>query len=331
MSELEGKTSKADKSERLLQLTCVLLFSQRGLTKQEIFSAIKSYADARRQGISEESLNRMFERDKADLRATGIQVETPAYPSDTDDQRYVIASDTFVWPKDASLNAKQLQLLGIAAGVWQQASLESEANQALVRLRALGIEPAEEDLIGFAPRIRTLEPSFTPLTEAIENSTVVSFNYRKPDGQLTVRKVEPWSLRNIDGQWLLQSFDIAAKEVRNFLLRRIVSKVQTVKVEDEIVMFQKPSAAQLEAARQDLEDFIEHQIAELKVRKDTSAWFHFHLDGAEPEATVSLKYMDLHLLAEELRDFALDLKVVRPKQLEEAIRAGFEKVVNDHA
>ena len=41
--------------------------------------------------------------------------------------------------------------------------------------------------------------------------------------------------------------------------------------------------------------------------------------------------MDLHLLAEELRDFALDLKVVRPKQLEEAIRAGFEKVVNDHA
>ena len=331
MSELEGKTSKADKSERLLQLTCVLLFSQRGLTKQEIFSAIKSYADARRQGISEESLNRMFERDKADLRATGIQVETPAYPSDTDDQRYVIASDTFVWPKDASLNAKQLQLLGIAAGVWQQASLESEANQALVRLRALGIEPAEEDLIGFAPRIRTLEPSFTPLTEAIENSTLVSFNYRKPDGQLTVRKVEPWSLRNIDGQWLLQSFDIAAKEVRNFLLRRIVSKVQTVKVEDEIVMFQKPSAAQLEAARQDLEDFIEHQIAELKVRKDTSAWFHFHLDGAEPEATVSLKYMDLHLLAEELRDFALDLKVVRPKQLEEAIRAGFEKVVNDHA
>lgn len=331
MSEFEGKTSKADKSERLLQLTCVLLFSQRGLTKQEIFSAIKSYADARRQGISEESLNRMFERDKADLRATGIQVETPAYPSDTDDQRYVIASDTFVWPKDASLNAKQLQLLGIAAGVWQQASLESEANQALVRLRALGIEPAEEDLIGFAPRIRTLEPSFTPLTEAIENSTLVSFNYRKPDGQLTVRKVEPWSLRNIDGQWLLQSFDIAAKEVRNFLLRRIVSKVQTVKVEDEIVMFQKPSAAQLEAARQDLEDFIEHQIAELKVRKDTSAWFHFHLDGAEPEATVSLKYMDLHLLAEELRDFALDLKVVRPKQLEEAIRAGFEKVVNDHA
>jgi predicted DNA-binding transcriptional regulator YafY len=37
------------------------------------------------------------------------------------------------------------------------------------------------------------------------------------------------------------------------------------------------------------------------------------------------------MLAEELRDFALDIKVIRPKQLEDAIRAGFEKVVNDHA
>lgn len=331
MSDTEAKASKADKSERLLQLTCALLFSQRGLTKQEIYSAIKSYSDALKQGISEESLGRMFERDKSDLRATGIQVETPAYPSDADDQRYVIASDTFVWPKDASLNAKQLQLLGIAAGVWQQASLESEANQALVRLRALGIEPAEEDLIGFAPRIKTLEPSFTPLTEAIENSTLVSFSYRKPDGEVSVRKVEPWSLRNIDGQWLLQSFDVAAKEVRNFLLRRIVSKVQLVKVEDEIVTFQKPSPDQLDAAKVDLEDFIQHQVAEIRVRKDTSAWFHFHLDGAEPEATISLQYMDLHLLAEELRDFALDIKVIRPKQLEDAIRAGFEKVLNDHA
>jgi proteasome accessory factor B len=331
MSDVEAKASKADKSERLLQLTCALLFSQRGLTKQEIYSAIKSYSDALKQGISEESLGRMFERDKSDLRATGIQVETPLYPSDVDDQRYVIASDTFVWPKHASLNAKQLQLLGIAAGVWQQASLESEANQALVRLRALGIEPAEEDLIGFAPRIKTLEPSFTPLTEAIENSTLVSFNYRKPDGEVTLRKVEPWSLRNIDGQWLLQSFDITAREVRNFLLRRIVSKVQIVKVEDETVTFQKPSVDQLETAKAELEDFIQHQVAELKVRKDTSAWFHFHLDGAEPEATVSLQYMDLHLLSEELRDFALDIKVIRPKQLEEAIRAGFEKVVNDHA
>ena len=42
MSDTAAKASKADKSERLFQLTCALLFSQRGITKQEIYLAIKS-------------------------------------------------------------------------------------------------------------------------------------------------------------------------------------------------------------------------------------------------------------------------------------------------
>jgi predicted DNA-binding transcriptional regulator YafY len=41
--------------------------------------------------------------------------------------------------------------------------------------------------------------------------------------------------------------------------------------------------------------------------------------------------MDLHLLAEELSVFALDIKVISPRELDEAIRAGFEKVASDHA
>jgi predicted DNA-binding transcriptional regulator YafY len=47
--------------------------------------------------------------------------------------------------------------------------------------------------------------------------------------------------------------------------------------------------------------------------------------------TISFNYMDLALLAEELRDFAIDLEVVKPRELEDLIRAGFEKVASDHA
>ena len=65
--------SKSDKSERLLQLTCALLFSERGLTKAELFKSIPAYIEAIRGGTSEESLNRMFERDKVDLKNTGLQ------------------------------------------------------------------------------------------------------------------------------------------------------------------------------------------------------------------------------------------------------------------
>jgi predicted DNA-binding transcriptional regulator YafY len=41
--------------------------------------------------------------------------------------------------------------------------------------------------------------------------------------------------------------------------------------------------------------------------------------------------MDLHLLAEELSEYALDLKVIAPAELGKVIRARFEAVANAHA
>lgn len=327
------KPAKSDKSERLLQLTCALLFSERGLTKAELFRAIPAYVEAIKAGTSEESLNRMFERDKVDLKKTGIQIFTANPNADAEEIAYVIADDTFVWPQHAELSAKQLQLLELAAQVWSQASLEADANQALVRLKALGVEPAASDLIGFAPRIETREPSFQPLSDAIDNCYEVTFSYRKPGGEVTKRWVQPWSLHNVDGQWLLQSFDIEHSEVRNFLLKRIVSRVQVVRDGEMDRTFAKPDETDLDAALADLQRHISDQVCELHVKRDSQAWFHFHLDDLPlgSEGAISFNYMDIHLLAEELRDFALDIKVVRPKQLNELIRAGFEKVASDHA
>jgi proteasome accessory factor B len=325
--------TKSDKSERLLQITCALLFSERGLTKAELFKSIPAYVEAVKAGTSDDSLNRMFERDKVDLKNTGIQVFTANPNADADDVAYVIADDTFVWPKHAQLSAKQLQLLELAAQVWSQASLEADANQALVRLKALGVEPAASDLIGFAPRIETREPSFGPLNKAIDELVEVTFNYRKSNGETSKRQVQPWSLHNIDGQWLLQSFDVEQSEVRNFLLKRIVSKVQVVKDSDVERTFARPSNEDIEAAVADLRDHISKQVCKLQVKKDSQAWFHFHLDdsAASSNGLVFFNYMDLALLAEELRGFALDVKVLEPKELGELIRVGFEKVASDHA
>lgn len=331
--EAAWQPSKSDKSERLLQLTCALLFAERGLTKAELFRSIPAYIEAIKSGTTDESLNRMFERDKTDLRSTGIQVFTPNPNAEAEEICYMIADDTFVWPQHAELNAKHLQLLELAAQVWSQASLESDANQALVRLKALGIEPAAADLIGFAPRIETHEPSFTPLTTAIDESLEISFDYRKPSGELSKRQVQPWSLQNIDGQWLLQCFDLGANEARNFLLKRIVSKVLFLKEGEINRTFIKPTEAELRAAVNDLQSHIQKQVCELRVKIDSQAWFHFRLDDSHntESQTISFNYMDLALLAEELRDFAMDIQVLKPRELEDLIRAGFEKVASDHA
>ncbi|CAB4644662.1 unannotated protein [freshwater metagenome] len=46
---------------------------------------------------------------------------------------------------------------------------------------------------------------------------------------------------------------------------------------------------------------------------------------------ITFNYMDLELLAEELREFTLDIEVLGPKELIETMRKGLEKVVAEHA
>jgi proteasome accessory factor B len=332
------KPAKTDKSERLFQLTCVLLYSERGLTKRELFHAVDSYrSDLSKTSEDDFALNKKFERDKSELREMGIQVSNPDPKSDPDEMRYTIPADTFTWPDDVRFDSQQLQLLNLAAQVWAQASLSSEANRGLVRLRGLGIEPAASDLFGFAPRLRTHEPSFLPLGQAIEEHAEVSFDYRKPDGEVSRRHVQPWLLRNIDGQWLLMCWDKDQKAARNFLLKRIVSKVvfrveQVSDKESELVTFASPDPSQVEAALADLESHTQSQVATLRIRRDSQAWFHFHLDDQQGEtAVVSISYMDVHLLAEELSEYALDIKVLEPQELAKVIRSRFEAVANAHA
>jgi proteasome accessory factor B len=332
------KPAKTDKSERLFQLTCVLLYSERGLTKRELFHAVDAYRiDLQNSNEDDFALNKKFERDKSELREMGIQVTNPDQKSDPDDMRYQIASDTFTWPEGVEFDAQQLQLLNLAAQVWAQASLSADANRGLVRLKGLGIEPAANDLVGFAPRLRTYEPSFLPLSQAIEERIEVSFDYRKPDGSVSKRHVQPWLLRNIDGQWLLMCWDKDQKAARNFLLKRIVSKVvfrseQVNEKDVSLITFEAPASEIVAAAITDLEEHTANQVATLRVKKDTQAWFHFHLDDHAGEtADVSISYMDLHLLAEELSEYALDLKVIAPQELAKVIRARFEAVANAHA
>jgi proteasome accessory factor B len=336
--EESWKPAKTDKSERLFQLTCVLLYSERGLTKRELFHAVDAYRiDLANTSEDDFALNKKFERDKSDLREMGIQVSNPDPKTDPDEMRYVIAAETFLWPEDVKFDAQELQLLNLAAQVWAQASLSSEANRGLVRLRGLGIEPAASDMLGFAPRLRTHEPSFLPLSQAIEDLVEVSFDYRKPEGETTRRHVQPWLLRSIDGQWLVMCWDKDQKAVRNFLLKRIVSKVtfRTVQINErdsELVRFPAPSPETVQAAIQDLEFHTASQIARLKVRRDSQAWFHFNLGNEKgQEAEVSISYMDVHLLAEELSEYAHDITVVSPPELGKAIRLRFEAVANAHA
>ena len=171
MSVANWKPQKSDLSERLLHLTCALLSAPYGLDKYEIYNAIKGYRDSLEAGDDSQSIDRKFERDKKSLREMGVLVESyiPASAMENNlETRYRISSDAFLWPKDVVLSPRQLSLLKLAAQAWAHASLSDDASRALNRLRALGISSDDSGLIGLVPRIRTHEPSFFALSEAID-------------------------------------------------------------------------------------------------------------------------------------------------------------------
>lgn len=100
------------KIERLINLTIALLATQRYLTKSEIFRTVQGYEG------SAETKERMFERDKDDLRTLGITIEVGSFdPIFNDEAGYRIRSENYqldlgeITPTEISL-CPLLQMLG---------------------------------------------------------------------------------------------------------------------------------------------------------------------------------------------------------------------------
>ena len=78
------------KIERLINLTIALLATKRYLTKSEIFRTVEGYEG------SAETKERMFERDKDDLRNLGISIEVGSFdPLFSDEAGYRIRSENY--------------------------------------------------------------------------------------------------------------------------------------------------------------------------------------------------------------------------------------------
>src|SRR5215211_7844316 len=162
------------KTERLLNLVICLLSTRRPLTKAQIRQAVPQYAE----NASTEAFERMFERDKDELRDLGIPLLTSFdNPLFEDEVGYRVDRAAYALP-EVSFEPDELAVLGLASRVWQQATLAGPASRALIKLKAAGVEPDESSLVGIEPRVRTSEPAFEPIYAAVRDRQPVSFPYR---------------------------------------------------------------------------------------------------------------------------------------------------------
>ena len=150
-------------TERLLNLVICLLATRRWLTKEQIRPAVPQYADCG----SAEAFDRMFERDKEDLRELGIPLVTGTDSAWFDDELgYRIDRDAYALP-EVELRARRAGragpgLPGLAAGQPGRAGGPGAAEAHGARAWS----PTSASLVGVEPRVRTGEPAFEPLYAA---------------------------------------------------------------------------------------------------------------------------------------------------------------------
>ncbi len=239
------------KTERLINLTLALLASKRYLSKSEIFNSVAGYSG------SAESMERMFERDKDELRNLGIQIEVKALdPLFDDDQGYLIASDTFQLNTDDFTN-DDLVLLNMAANLWSSSALGEESKTALLKIHSIS-GPINNDQI-FAGSILDNQDAqiLADIFEAVDKQIELQFKYKG-----IVRRVKPYGLFTQNGFWYLAAEDNEA--IKQFKLIRIQGGFTLIGSNNS---FPKPEGFDLKAFIQKSSE-ADHVMAQILVRKN---------------------------------------------------------------
>jgi proteasome accessory factor B len=217
--------SQKDRTERLLNLLFALMASTRPVPKHVLREAIEAYRDS----PSDEAFERMFERDKDELRSMGVPVETVEGADGVGGiEGYRVAADAYALPS-VDFTADELAVLGLAARVWEQASLGPAAQRAVRKLETLGDGTVIDGPVGIETRIATAEPSFPVLLDALRARRRVRFAYRKPDDPAPeTREVEPYGVASRRGHWYLVGRDTSRGALRVFRLSRVVGAASAV-------------------------------------------------------------------------------------------------------
>ncbi len=194
-----------------------LLATKRFLSKSEIFQRVAGYT-----GLPE-TKERMFERDKDDLRTLGITIEVGNHdPLFDDEPGYRILESEYELDI-GELTPAELSYLSLAASIWRNQLFSSSGALALVKLDALGGTALREDFGHATLSLENETPLFPALWGALTENRNISFTYRSRD--TNVRRISPYGLTLWHGSWYLAGMDLDKKELRVFRVSRITSEI----------------------------------------------------------------------------------------------------------
>lgn len=314
----------AAKTERLMNLLIMLLVQRHYVPKEKIREIL--YPES-----SDEAFEKMFERDKDELRSLGVPIEVGSTdPLFDDEPGYRIRPSALQLP-DISLTADEASVVALATRVWDHAALASATTNAVRKLTAAeDVDTTALQLV--QPLLSADEPSFDGFLEAVQSRTAVEFEYTRARGSASTRHLQPWGVARSLGRWYVVGFDTDRGAERVFRLSRVVG---TPRLVGRPHAFEVPVGTSVRDIAARLAPDTTPQCAVLLVRPGTGhalrRGVHTFLAGVEgPDGTEWDRLVIERTngdLASEVLAHGPDVYVVEPAELRAAVIDRLDKVL----
>lgn len=309
----------ARKSERLLNLLITLLVARTYVSKERLRDVVEQYRDA----ASTDAFEKMFERDKEELRSLGIPIEVGYVDRGFEDEPgYRVVRDAFELP-EIDLEPDEAAVVGLAARVWQHAGLAAQTSDALVKLKAAGVSVDREALNVAQPQLAVEEPAFDNLWEATRSRTPVRFDYRTTGGpDVSTRHLQPWGVVSYRGRWYVVGYDADRAAPRLFRLSRVQGDVLA---DGTPGSFEVPEGTDIRLLTQSLAPPVAQQTALVLARHDSAHGLRSHSrDVGGPDVPrgwdrLEVTYSRTDGAADELLGYGADVLVEGPDDLRELV------------
>ncbi len=308
------------KNERLINLTIALLATKRYLTKNEIFRNIEGYEG------SVEAKERMFERDKDDLRKLGIQIEVGGLdPLFDDEAGYRIRPESYALSL-RDLTATQVTLLSLAAQAWQDAAFTDLSEQALRKFTSIGVDSDSSQIPVLAPRLLGADENLRIALDALTSLTPIEFEYLSVSGAAQTRRLEIYGIQARKSHWYLIGKDLEKSAIRNFRLDRIANEIKS---SGRTQSYEIPAGFEIT----ELEPTIDTPTAKIQVRPGSGYQLRrlaTAIDTADEWDVITIPIFDFEFLKGLVLWHGDDAIVVEPKDLRNSVIAALQNLVASH-
>lgn len=175
----------------------------------------------------EESNQRKFERDKAELITLGIPIDYQG-SSESQKEGYLIQKDKLFLP-EIEFTPTESSLLMLAAEAVRETEhfpyreqLEIALNKILSLQSQVTPPPGELSITYFAPQSDSQGSQVNQIQDALDRRKFVKLRYHAfSTRKTTERKVNPYGLIFRRGKWIMVGWDHLRKAIRNFVVSRI--------------------------------------------------------------------------------------------------------------